>query len=186
MYCARLLMLGDIFLMLPHDTFVPGRASLLVAPVGFTVGFALRLASGLRLTISIVLVVVIAAPLRYPVHCTRIGHDGRGSLVIPGARICGRDRGDGRGCDRCGRGCRGSRGLGVCLRLRCLDRRETTIRPPAALGSGGGDRHLPPGPGQIGGEARALSGRHSVCGARMGSRAAASALRYTRHDSSGV
>ena len=64
-FCVALgfCVLGDVFLMLPSDAFVPGLASFLVAQLCFAVGFALHLASGRQLALGIVLVVVIAAPL---------------------------------------------------------------------------------------------------------------------------
>jgi uncharacterized membrane protein YhhN len=83
-FCVVLVfcLLGDVFLMLPSDAFVPGLASFLVAQLCFSVGFALHLASGRQLVLGIVLVVVIAALLTSR-FLNALVREGRRSLVVP-------------------------------------------------------------------------------------------------------
>jgi uncharacterized membrane protein YhhN len=83
-FCVALVfcVVGDVFLMLPRDAFVPGLASFLVAQVCFAVGFALHIETTIQLALGIVLVVVIAAPLARRLLRALI-REGRRSLVIP-------------------------------------------------------------------------------------------------------
>jgi uncharacterized membrane protein YhhN len=64
-FCVALglCVVGDVFLMLPRDAFVPGLASFLVAQLSFAVGFCLEIDDERRLAIGIVVVAVAAAPL---------------------------------------------------------------------------------------------------------------------------
>lgn len=73
---------GDVFLMLPRDTFVPGLASFAVGQVMFTVSFLTGEFVGWRLLVGAVLLVPAAAILaRRFVSALRSA--GRGDLVIP-------------------------------------------------------------------------------------------------------
>ncbi len=83
-FCVALVfcMLGDVFLMLPRDAFVPGLASFLVAQLCFAVGFALHIASALQLALGVVLVVVFAALLTTR-FLRALVRDGRASLLVP-------------------------------------------------------------------------------------------------------
>lgn len=74
--------LGDVFLMLPHDAFVPGLASFALAQVLFTVSFATGDTDGGRLLLGIVLAVPAATLLarRFVAAIRRSGHD---DLVVP-------------------------------------------------------------------------------------------------------
>ena len=58
-FCA----LGDVFLMLPRDAFVPGLAAFLVAQLCITVGNALLVTSWLALLVSAIVVSLVAVPL---------------------------------------------------------------------------------------------------------------------------
>lgn len=49
--------MGDVFLMLPRDAFLPGLAAFAVAQTFFAVTFALQEPTPLRLAIALVLVV---------------------------------------------------------------------------------------------------------------------------------
>lgn len=77
-----LCILGDVFLMLPRDAFVPGLASFAVAQVLFTVSFATGDTDGGRLLLGIVLAVPAATLLarRFVAAIRRSGHD---DLVVP-------------------------------------------------------------------------------------------------------
>lgn len=74
--------LGDVFLMLPRDSFVPGLASFAVAQVLFTVSFAAGETSGGRLAIGVCVAVPVAALLarRFVAAIRRSGH---GELAGP-------------------------------------------------------------------------------------------------------
>lgn len=56
-------LLGDIFLMLPGDAFVPGLASFAIAQIFFTISFATRETTTDQLVIGLVIVLPIAAVL---------------------------------------------------------------------------------------------------------------------------
>ncbi|MBV8949875.1 MAG: lysoplasmalogenase [Actinobacteria bacterium] len=56
-------LVGDVFLMLPADLFVPGLASFLLAHVGYTVGFDLYMGSTAAIVLSAVAVMVAGAAL---------------------------------------------------------------------------------------------------------------------------
>lgn len=60
-------MLGDIFLMLPRDLFVPGLASFLLAHLAYVVGLRLHGGSGAAWALSAAAVVVVDAVLARPV-----------------------------------------------------------------------------------------------------------------------
>ena len=60
-------MLGDIFLMLPQDLFVPGLASFLLAHVAYVVGLRLHGGSAAAWALSAVAVLVVDAVLARPV-----------------------------------------------------------------------------------------------------------------------
>lgn len=83
-FCVALgcCVVGDVFLMLPRDAFVPGLASFLVAQLSFAVGFAVQIDDGRRLAIGIVVVAVMAALLATRFLRTLL-RDGRRSLVGP-------------------------------------------------------------------------------------------------------
>ena len=105
-FCVALVfcVVGDVFLMLPRDAFVPGLASFLVAQLCFAVGFALHLASGAGSRSAIVLVAVVLAALLAIRFLRALLRDGRRSLVVPVLAYIARDRGDGRHRDRRRRG----------------------------------------------------------------------------------
>lgn len=73
---------GDVFLMLERDAFVPGLASFAVAQVLFTVSFAVRDVSTSRLVLGLVVVIVITSGLsrRFIRALRRAGHS---SLIAP-------------------------------------------------------------------------------------------------------
>jgi uncharacterized membrane protein YhhN len=77
-FCA----LGDVFLMLPRDAFVPGLAAFLVAQLCITVGNALVVTSWYALFLAAVVVSVVAVPLavRYLRALTRSDAEG---LALP-------------------------------------------------------------------------------------------------------
>ena len=74
--------LGDVFLMLPRDAFVPGLASFLVAQLCITVGNALIVTSWVALIVAAVIVSLVAVPLavRYLRALARADANG---LVLP-------------------------------------------------------------------------------------------------------
>lgn len=74
--------LGDVFLMLPGDRFVPGLASFLVAQLCFAVGLSPQVDDTLRLALGIVVVAVVATLLagRFLRALVRAG---RRSLAVP-------------------------------------------------------------------------------------------------------
>jgi uncharacterized membrane protein YhhN len=77
-FCA----VGDTFLMIPRNAFVPGLAAFLVAQVCFTVGFALTRPDATDLAIGIVVVLAVSVPLA--VRTARaLRHAGRHGLVLP-------------------------------------------------------------------------------------------------------
>jgi uncharacterized membrane protein YhhN len=74
--------IGDTFLMLPGDRFVPGLGAFLVAQLCFTVGFALAGTDTTRLAIGIAVVLAVALPL--VIRTVRALQDaGRRELVPP-------------------------------------------------------------------------------------------------------
>jgi uncharacterized membrane protein YhhN len=83
-FCVALALcvLGDVFLVLPRDAFVPGLASFLVAQLCFAAGFSLEVDDGRRVAIGIVVVVVVAAPLTVRIMRGLV-RTGQGSLVAP-------------------------------------------------------------------------------------------------------
>ncbi len=83
-FCVALgfCVLGDVFLMLPRDAFVPGLASFLVAQLCFAVGFAVQVDDGFLLAIGIVVVAVVAAPLATR-FLRALLHKGQRPLVAP-------------------------------------------------------------------------------------------------------
>lgn len=78
---------GDVFLMLPRDAFLPGLAAFAVAQTSFTVSFALQSPTRLRLVIALVLVVPGAAILtRRFVRAVAGGPDGS---MVPAVVVYG-------------------------------------------------------------------------------------------------
>jgi uncharacterized membrane protein YhhN len=73
---------GDVFLMLPRDAFVPGLAAFLVAQLCFAVGLALHLEGALELAIGVGLVALVAVPLVLRFRRALVAK-GRGRLVPP-------------------------------------------------------------------------------------------------------
>lgn len=71
---------GDVFLMLPRDSFVPGLASFAVAQVLFTVSFLVRDVSNVRLVIGLV-VIAAGAVILARRFITALRGSGRHSLV---------------------------------------------------------------------------------------------------------
>ena len=74
--------LGDVFLMLPRDAFVPGLASFAVAQILFTISFATGTTSGTRLVVGIVIAVMAAGVLARRFVRAMRSH-GHGELVVP-------------------------------------------------------------------------------------------------------
>ena len=72
-------LLGDVFLMLPNDAFVPGLASFLLAHVAYVVGFALVTDANWALAIPVVLVAAVLGT-RLVRGLRAGGHD---ALVVP-------------------------------------------------------------------------------------------------------
>jgi len=74
--------LGDVFLMLPRDSFVPGLASFAVAQVLFTVSFLTDDAESSRLLLGLLIAIPAAAGLarRYVSALRRSDH---ADLVVP-------------------------------------------------------------------------------------------------------
>jgi len=56
-------LVGDVFLMLPSDRFVPGLVAFLGAHVAYVVGFVLGRGSGGALLVGALITVVVAAPV---------------------------------------------------------------------------------------------------------------------------
>jgi uncharacterized membrane protein YhhN len=73
---------GDVFLMLPKDTFVPGLASFAVAQILFTVSFATGETTATRVLIGIVILIPVALLLarRFVMAIKKSGHN---ELVLP-------------------------------------------------------------------------------------------------------
>lgn len=71
-----LCILGDVFLMLPRDAFVPGLASFAVAQVLFAISFVTGETSGLRLLVGLVVVGTAAVVLagRFVAGIRQSGH----------------------------------------------------------------------------------------------------------------
>jgi uncharacterized membrane protein YhhN len=69
-------LLGDVFLMLPGDRFVPGLASFLLAQLTFAVGFDLHAGSAGELAVGTAIVAAAAVPLasRFVRALLRSGH----------------------------------------------------------------------------------------------------------------
>ena len=74
--------MGDVYLMLPRDMFVPGLASFAIAQILFTVGFAVGEARVTRVLVGVVIVIPLALLLlrRFVVAMRRVGH---GEFVGP-------------------------------------------------------------------------------------------------------
>lgn len=75
-FCA----LGDVFLMLPRDAFVPGLASFAVAQVLLVISFAVQDPTTLRLVIALVIVVSVVFILSRR-FIGALGRSGHRSLV---------------------------------------------------------------------------------------------------------
>lgn len=73
---------GDVFLMLPKDTFVPGLGSFAVAQILFTVSFATGETDATRVLIGIVILVPVALALARR-FVTAIKKSGHNELVLP-------------------------------------------------------------------------------------------------------
>lgn len=73
---------GDVFLMLPKDTFVPGLASFAVAQILFTVSFATGETTATRVLIGIVILVPVALLLARR-FVTAIKKSSHNELVLP-------------------------------------------------------------------------------------------------------
>lgn len=73
---------GDIFLMLPHDAFIPGLGSFAVAQLLFASGFVAEGINGIRLVVGLV-VVAPAAVLLGRRFLGAIRRSGRTELVVP-------------------------------------------------------------------------------------------------------
>lgn len=56
-------LVGDVFLMLPSDRFVPGLVAFLGAHVAYVVGFVLGRGSGGALAVGVVITLVVAVPV---------------------------------------------------------------------------------------------------------------------------
>jgi len=80
--------IGDVFLMLPRDAFLPGLAAFAVAQTCFAVSFALQDPTALRLVIAVVLVVPGAVILaRRFVGAVARGGNGSGDEVLVPALV---------------------------------------------------------------------------------------------------
>lgn len=75
-------LLGDVFLMLPGNRFVPGLASFAVAQVMFAIGFAVGETSAARWLVAAVIAIPVASLLarRFVGAIRRSGHP---ELVVP-------------------------------------------------------------------------------------------------------
>ena len=80
-FCA----LGDVFLMLPRDAFVPGLASFLVAQLCIAIGNALVVTSWVALIVAAIVVSFVTVPLaaRYLRALARAETDGLALPVLP-------------------------------------------------------------------------------------------------------
>ncbi len=74
--------LGDVFLMVPRDAFVPGLASFAVAQVLFTVSFGIREFSSVRLVVGLAVVVLGTAVLARR-FIAALKRRGESSLIVP-------------------------------------------------------------------------------------------------------
>ena len=75
-------LLGDVFLMLPRDAFIPGLVSFAIAQVMFAIGFVTADTDSVRLVVGLVAVVPVALLLlRRFVGALRAA--GRSELVVP-------------------------------------------------------------------------------------------------------
>lgn len=74
--------LGDVFLMLPRDAFVPGLGSFAVAQVLLAVSFALQDPTASRLVVALVIVVpaVVVLARRF---IGALGRSGHRNLILP-------------------------------------------------------------------------------------------------------
>ena len=77
-FCA----LGDVFLMLPRDAFVPGLASFLVAQLCITVGNALIVTSWIALIVAAITVSLVAVPLAVR-YLRALARSDASGLVLP-------------------------------------------------------------------------------------------------------
>ena len=75
-------LLGDVFLMLPRNAFIPGLASFAVAQMMFTVSFALGDTSATGWVIGTVIALPVAVLLARR-FVTAIRHSGHNDLVLP-------------------------------------------------------------------------------------------------------
>lgn len=75
-------LLGDVFLMLPRDAFVPGLGSFAVAQVLFTISFLTDGVDTGRLVVAVIVAVPVAVVLARR-FVTAIRRRGRPELVIP-------------------------------------------------------------------------------------------------------
>jgi uncharacterized membrane protein YhhN len=75
-------LLGDVFLMLPHDAFVPGLASFAIAQICFAVSLLTQDVTSTRLVVGLVIVVptTIFLARRFVKSISTSGHK---ELVIP-------------------------------------------------------------------------------------------------------
>ena len=74
--------LGDVFLMLPKNLFVPGLASFAVAQVMFTISFAMGDTSATRWIIAAIVAIPVALVLAKR-FVGAIRHSGHSELVVP-------------------------------------------------------------------------------------------------------
>jgi uncharacterized membrane protein YhhN len=77
-----LCLLGDVFLMLPGDHFVPGLASFLVGQLLFAVGFLLYPGSAVGYVVGVAIVTVVGGALLHR-FVGALRHGGHGALVPP-------------------------------------------------------------------------------------------------------
>jgi uncharacterized membrane protein YhhN len=75
-------LVGDVFLMLPGDRFIPGIGSFFVAQVLYTVGFALHGGTAAEYLVGLVIVGALVAPLSVR-FAGALRRSGLGSLVPP-------------------------------------------------------------------------------------------------------
>lgn len=73
---------GDVFLMLPHDAFIPGLASFAIAQIFFTISFLTGDVSGSRLIIGVAIATPVSVLLARR-FVTAINLSGHGELVVP-------------------------------------------------------------------------------------------------------
>ena len=77
-----LCIVGDVFLMLPRDAFVPGLASFAIAQVLFAVSFLVRDVDSTRLILGLVIVVLATAVLARR-FISALRRTDRTALVVP-------------------------------------------------------------------------------------------------------